>query len=185
MECKLESGEWPPDEGDEHFAVVEDVQLEHTSDDVFGALTGGHLRLRGTLQQVQLLADFPEANGLSAAEVDEVMETPLIKYSAVINGKQADGKVIMDRNPYKTYEEENRDGVLFCMCILVYKFGTFGYLWVFLVLEVVSAADGRFRRVGVIELIDFEAVVALSRHEEEARFPCVEYRDRKHSILII
>ncbi|KAI1323938.1 hypothetical protein F5Y16DRAFT_325901 [Xylariaceae sp. FL0255] len=195
---------WPNDGETEHFACVEDVQLDYMyNGDPFGALKGGRLRLRGTLQQVQLI---PRLN----LPTDELPMEKLVgiiekrssraNHMAVINGipvvptyslhrKFPVFHIFMDRNPFKRFDEENREGVLFCM--LVYRYKQVGLPWYFLLLQVVNAADGIFRRLGVLDLYPEESETcdikraALSRHKEQENFPCVEYRVEKHSIWIV
>lgn len=182
---------WPLDQGNRQFAEVEDVQLEYTPDgDVFGALRSGRLRLRGVLQRIQLLPGFPHLSDLRAAEVgrtnDKWFSEDKYGYVPVINGKRVPGSISLDWDPWKKYGKKNHNGALFCILVYkyVYKYANFPRAWTFLVLQVVSG--GTFRRLGTAELGGEQSeAVALSRHEQEAHFPCIEYKNGKHSIWII
>lgn len=170
---------------------MQDVQLEYTSNDSFGAVRGGRLLLRGVLQQVQLLREPLDFDLLNKAETAEVQETFFGTsegaYSVVLNGKRAGERANLDRNPYKRYEEENCGGTLFCMLIGKWATSSVAVPYGFLVLQVVNAAEGTFKRLGVFSLPrgEEEDALAFSRHEDEALFPCLEYMDGKHSIWII
>ncbi|KAF7918450.1 uncharacterized protein EAE98_009693 [Botrytis deweyae] len=186
-------GGWPPTKSDECFASVEDVQLDYTfNENHHGSLRGGRLRLRGILQRLHLQgSEFPDVSGLSQNEIKFISQkTDKHDDRVFINDillETNSGVVHLDRDPNRGFDQENRDGVLFC--ILVYKFGSshVAVPWNLLLLQVVNADDGVFRRLGVMHLSRGENMerAALSRHDAEANFPCIEYRDGRHSIWII
>ena len=197
-------GGWPSVEGDEQFSSVEDVQLDYISDnDHFGSLKGGRLLLRGVLQRVQLLAasDLPDVGGLTMEEMELITrkKANMEIDKLIINGISIEHdpnkakhhysgyNIKLDRYPSKGFEKQDSDAELFCMLIYKYSFKGNAEPWSFLLLEVVNTSEGTYHRLGVIYLSLGEKMemAALSRHGDEARFPCIQYQGGQHSIWII
>ncbi|THV43742.1 hypothetical protein BGAL_0975g00010 [Botrytis galanthina] len=187
-------GGWPPTESDECFASVEDVQFDYTfNENHHGSLRGGRLRLRGTLQRLHLQdSESPDVSGLSQNKIKFISQKrdkhdDRVSINDILLEIYSGYTIHLDRDPNRGFNQENRDGVLFC--ILVCKFGSSNVAvpWQLLLLQVANADDGVFRRLGVMSLLRGENMerAALSRHDAEANFPCIEYRDGRHSIWII
>lgn len=166
---------------------VEEVHLEYLTDDVYGAVTRGWIRLRGALRQLQLVRISPKTNRHS--QWDMFLEGVKVVEPAM--GKAISAyplEVCLDLF-HTGFEEENANNMLFAMFArkLMVPQGVAGGL-AMLLLRVVEKEKAIFERIGfarVPDLTTTELLLKAERPTDAPAIPCLDERDGMHSICII
>jgi hypothetical protein len=91
---------------------VEDVQLEYLTDDVFGALKGGWIRLRGALRQLQLVRTSSHVN--RQWQWDMFLEGIKVFNPKIGNLAPYPAKACLDLF-HEGFQQENANNMLFAM----------------------------------------------------------------------
>lgn len=175
--------------GEEDILIhVEDYKLDHVTQDTTGAIRGGWLRLSGLLKRVKLLRCY------------NTLSTPIIRWVLEIDGVKLDLRDLINENPWTVFldsrmdhiEQDNDNEVLFCMpavTILDYN-GTRNTRS--LLLKLVDASTGTFRRLGMVRGFGEEAGDLMTANygsggaaADQGKLPCIEFNNGRHSIYII
>ncbi|ESA42159.1 HET-domain-containing protein [Neurospora crassa] len=175
-----------PMKGPDHgFKIrVEDVQLSYLTEDKTGAVTGGQLRLRGTLFETEL-ARVSCTNGTVEWTVKlegvHVLDEQVLPAPASLNPRVC--LDVMQEN----FERENEDGLLFSM---VAKTGeSVGEHMYMLLFKLVDRQRGVFERLGIMLVagdITKRRVLDVERGFDKPSLPCVElHEDGQYSIIVI
>ncbi|KAH6843171.1 heterokaryon incompatibility protein-domain-containing protein [Chaetomium sp. MPI-CAGE-AT-0009] len=172
---------------------VEDVHLEYLTDDVFGAVTRGRLRLRGPLRQFQVVCNnlrgtWGERGWDMSFDGDVKVTAPEIsKGSGISYPTRPDFRLDVFQD---SFEEENASDMLFAMLgrkITVSPRGIKDTRLEMLLLKLVDREKAVFERIGYAKVgnSDAEAVLAIQRPADAPSLPCLEYQDGMYSIDII
>ena len=159
---------------------IEGVHLDYVTNDITGAIKGGHLQLRGRLKEVQLLRRLAKGRNqwillLNGTEISTLEEPGC--------AGEMQPFVRLD-DPREDFAESIAGKSLYCIPARI-STNPEGNLYL-LLLEALENARGTFRRIGFARSfvhVSKEALLATS--ENEPRLPCRAYRDGLHSITII
>ncbi|KAK4155323.1 heterokaryon incompatibility protein-domain-containing protein [Chaetomidium leptoderma] len=180
---------------DESLIKVEEVHLEYLTGDVFGAVTRGWLRLRGTLRQMQLVHKSPLNPG-RGWEWDMILEgvkvtVPEIPGTSYLS--PVPREVHLDVF-HEGFDEENASDRLFAMFarnVLITR-GEYAGLghgsMDILLLKLIDREEAIFERIGVATAwhsAEKEALLKIQRPRDAPALPGFDYRNGMHSICII
>ncbi|KAK7915266.1 heterokaryon incompatibility protein-domain-containing protein [Apiospora marii] len=173
---------------------VEEVQLQHGSKDDTGHVRAGWLKLSGVLKLLVLLPRSSPTSSLSRSWEMVVNGTPVTRTledsSVPEEQAEVDLQVYLDRprptNHLQDPGEQNASEGLYCMPARVddWSYGTIRIL----LLEVVDAEKGVFRRIGMAHAwgTGMKAkILGQGVYMNEDRFPCERYHDGRHTIVIV
>ncbi|KAL2192364.1 hypothetical protein P885DRAFT_47879 [Corynascus similis CBS 632.67] len=170
---------------------IDEVHLEYLTGDVFGAVTGGWLRLRGPLRQLQLVRNYNRGHGW--------------EWAIIIEGVRgiAPGVSHGTRNHYPTspelrldifqdsFEEDNKTGTLFAMLAgdvtVTLDPGRRDRRLEMLLLKLIDREKGIFERIGYAKVgnADADEIMRIQSSERASELPCIEYKEGMHTICII
>lgn len=164
---------------------VEDVHLSYLTEDKMGEVTGGWLRLRGTLLETELVP---------VSRADEMVGwmVKLEGFDVFDEGVPPAPGIYSPRVCLDVVQEdfnvESEEGLLFSM---VAKTGGIVEMeeMCMLLFKLVDREEGVFQRLGIIKVAG-EAmkrrVLKVKRGLDKPRLPCVElHDDGQHSIIVI
>ena len=177
----------------EYFAIADaqplvevlDVRLTYATDDVFGPVTGGYLRLRGRLGRLRLR--WAESDG--GPEVVAVAgraPPPDVPRADARPWDARKGMIIfpdVGDDEGSELAAANEGGCLYYVPVWRYA----DVRLELLLLACTHPGKGLFRRVGIANVNREEAAMACLEHdEEESRLPCERYEKeaRLHDIVI-
>lgn len=157
---------------------IEDVHLSYATPDKTGGITAGWLRLRGVLLQTKLVKarEYEAAFDLylEGVRIAAVRTTPG-RVSPIVKFDVSEGGV-----DYGSAEDQ-----IFSM---VGHAGNEDWPMPLLLFKVVDEQRGLFERIGVV-LIYFEVqeekILSVRREPEKPPLPCAEFKDGKHTIIVI
>ncbi|KAK4032845.1 heterokaryon incompatibility protein-domain-containing protein [Parachaetomium inaequale] len=182
---------------DHSLIKVEEVHLEHLTDDVFGAVTRGWLRLRGALRQLQLVRnDSLNSNWGWASEWDMILEGVKVSVQempATSSVPAFPPEVFLDVF-HEGFEEENANNTLFAMFARDVT-STRGEhagignesMWI-LLLKLIDRETAMFERIGVAKTwqsAEKEAILKIQRPTTAPALPGFDYGNGMHSICVI
>lgn len=165
---------------------VEEVHLEYLTDDVFGALKGGWIRLHGALRQLQLVRTSFETK--RRWQWDMFLEGVKIIMPDIGNLPPYPPDVCLDLS-HDGFQHENANNMLFAMFarkLMVSKGQLRGLAM--LLLRVVDREKAIFERIGFARVEDLtmtERILETPRPAEAPAIPCLDERDGMHSICVI
>lgn len=167
---------------DDALIEVENLQLEHLTDDNTLLIHWSWLRLRGSLKRLILM---PHYSGKARSYGDWKMVVNGVHVSVLTESadRQPEAHVKLDAF-YENFDKQNAAGSLYCMPGRVPK-GDFGDVYV-LLLELEDRERAVFRRIGLAFARGKEVKEKiLARSGEEDKYPCEAYRDGLHTICIV
>ncbi|EPE30962.1 heterokaryon incompatibility protein [Glarea lozoyensis ATCC 20868] len=159
---------------------IEAVQLEYFTDDHTGAIRGGYLNVRARLKQIQLIRRFTGGrdqwimilNGIEISTMNDL-------------GRQGESQPLIMLDDLRESYAEFVAGKIFYIVPARLSTNLSGNLYM-LLLEALENDWGTYRRVGYARsFVKATQKALLEPKEQDAGFPCREYRDGQHSITII
>ncbi|KAM6536285.1 hypothetical protein FALCPG4_002294 [Fusarium falciforme] len=158
--------------------TVQDYHLDYCTDDKTSAIRGGWLRLRGVLRKTTLECKVGEGYYW-----DMLLDGEKVNTQEDTSPANSEPRVMLDILQ-GDFDQENAQGLLFCMCARS-KNGDGRGMYI-LLLKMVQGETGTFQRIGLAYAWSTKVKErVLMRSPEEAQLPCLEYRDGLHSICII
>ena len=169
--------------GPEFRYVVEDVQLSYLTEDKTGEVTGGWLRLRGTLLETELV------------RVSRRCGMPVWMLNLEGLSFFGEKSAAWDLNPLvhldvaqDDFTRERDEHLLYSMVAWIYSEGEV-VSTLALLFRLVDREKGVFQRLGIIHMMGDvmqRAVLELKRGLDKPRLPSVElHDDGQHSIIVI
>lgn len=156
---------------------VEDVHLSYTTPDKTGGITAGWLRLRGVILETKIVKvrRYEAVFGLCLEGV------------SVAAALTPDGRVALDvifDISEGSVDYGSAEDRIFSM---VGHAGNEHLPTVLLLFKVVDEQRGVFERIGVVHAYrdQREKILSIRREPEKPPLPCAEFKDGKHSIIVI
>ncbi|RSL96634.1 hypothetical protein CDV31_013407 [Fusarium ambrosium] len=157
---------------------VADYHLDYWTDDKTAAIRGGWLRLRGVLRKATL-----ERKAAEGYYWDMSLDGEKFNTQEETSPANCEPRVMLDILQ-EDFDQENAQGLLFCMCARSKNEDGRGMY--ILVLKMVQGETGTFQRIGLAYAWSTKVKErVLMRSPGEAQLPCLEYRSGLHSIRII
>ncbi|RSL76284.1 hypothetical protein CEP51_010101 [Fusarium floridanum] len=158
--------------------TVQDYHLDYWTDDKTAAIRGGWLRLRGVLRKATL-----ERKAAEGYYWDMSLDGEKFNTQEETSPANCEPRVMLDILQ-EDFDQENAQGLLFCMCARSKNEDGRGMY--ILVLKMVQGETGTFQRIGLAYAWSTKVKErVLMRSPGEAQLPCLEYRNGLHSIRII
>ena len=184
----------PPRGADKYAIHVEDVVLEHATEDVTGAVASGWLDVRGCLKPMKLQRFDHKYHGTpwsmtvnqdvareqdKSTEDSEQRDVPIPIYVELDIAPTSDSE----------FDDDNEEGNLFFMPVSEPQDRAVQHS-LSLMLRLVDKATPSFQRIGVIETLSDQAEGRKQLWKEldgatKARLPCLRYENGLHTIRII
>ncbi|KAK3503959.1 heterokaryon incompatibility protein-domain-containing protein [Neurospora crassa] len=157
---------------------IEDVHLSYATPDKTGGITAGWLRLRGVLLETKLVK-MREHEAVFDVYLEGVSVaadfTTIGRVSPIVAFDSAEGSV----------DYENVEGRIFSM---VGHAGNERLTMGLLLFKLVNEQRGVFERIGMV-IIDHKEqnkkILSIRRESEKPPLPCAEFKDGKHTIIVI
>ncbi|KAK3306275.1 uncharacterized protein B0T15DRAFT_395021, partial [Chaetomium strumarium] len=172
--------------------TVEEVQLEYLTGDVFGAVTGGWLRLRGPLRQLQLVRNNgPDRN--PAREWDMILEGVNVAMPETQPPHEPYGVEVRLDTLHESFAEQNASDTLFAMLarnIIIkegHKDAGHGHMHI-LLFNLVDKENAVFERIGLAKTWHSaykEAILKAERPRNAPALPGVDCGNGVYSICVI
>ncbi|EEU37918.1 uncharacterized protein NECHADRAFT_88233 [Fusarium vanettenii 77-13-4] len=158
--------------------TVQDYHLDYRTDDKTAVIRGGWLRLRGVLRKTIL-----ERKVVEGHYWDIFLDGEKVNTQEETEPTDCEPRVMLEILQ-EDFDQENAQGLLFCMCARS-KNGEGRGMYI-LLLKMVQGETGTFQRIGLAYAWSTKVKEwVLMRSPGEAQLPCLEYRDELHSICVI
>ncbi|KAL2144178.1 hypothetical protein VTI28DRAFT_9469 [Corynascus sepedonium] len=170
---------------------IDEVHLDYLTGDVFGAVTGGWLRLHGPLRQLQLVRNYNRGHGWEWAIIIEGVRgiAPEVSHGTR-NHYPTSSELRLDIFQ-DSFEEDNKTGTLFAMLAgdvtVTLDPGRRDRRLEMLLLKLIDREKGIFERIGYAKVgnADADEIMRIQSSERASELPCIEYREGMHTICII
>jgi hypothetical protein len=161
---------------------VESVHLDRSTNNQFGSVKDGWLRLRGVLKQLALLP-HRSATPVNHGDWSMIVNGVHISVPADSAMREPQPHVMLD-TPHDDFNELNAAETLYCMPARVRE-GEDGSIYI-LILELENRERAIFRRIGIARGWGKEVKEMILAHStEESLLPCEEFSSGRHSICVI
>ncbi|KAK3956757.1 heterokaryon incompatibility protein-domain-containing protein [Pseudoneurospora amorphoporcata] len=167
--------EWPQDGCQ---IEAEDVHLTYATSDKTGGITDGWLRLRGVLLETKLVKSRVHESAFDLYLEGETIAATLTRDNRV-------SPVALFDIPRDIVDYEEVEGRVYSM---IGHAGTTGWSSALLLFKIVDEQRGVFERIGIANILAVaqkEEVLSIKREPGKSTLPCAEFKDGKHTIIVI